>query len=1036
MNPISIAINNARLTLSILVFFLIAGALAYQSIPKEAEPDVAIPIIYVSLGYQGISPEDSERMLLRPVETSLKGLAGVKEMRSSAYQGGGFVLIEFQAGYDFSNALEDVRAKVNDAKRNMPDGADEPSVHEVNISEFPVLVVTLSGDLPERVLSAAARQLRDAIEEVPGVLEGSLQGARDDLVEVIIDPVKLTSYGLQLDQMIQGVNAGNSLVAAGALEGSEGRFPVRVPSLIETVEDVANLPIVAGSEAVVRARDLATIRQSFKDAQTITRLNGQPAIAIEVKKRVGANLVDTVDAVKVLAADFQQRLPEGTVITFSQDKSDIVRTLLSDLQNHVLIAVILVFIVILYALSGRSSIIIGMAIPASFLMGIFALSMAGYTINIVVLFSLILAVGMLVDDAIIVTEYAESRMAEGMDRRAAFELAAHRMAGPVIAATATRIAAFSPLLFWPGIVGEFMKYLPITLIVTLTASLIYALLFAPTIGAMFAKAHVDEAPKPDGLYMAIAKKAVAYPKTVLLLALGILVGVQYSYSQYGAGVEFFPDIEPEQAQILIHARGNYSIEEKTELVLKVEREILSIDAFDSVYSAIGTQPRSAQDKPEDIIASITLEFKDWDKRPPADAILAEIVERSRQYPGIIVEPQKQEAGPPVGKPVAIEISAIDLALLEPATQIIRAKFDSMQGLANIEDSRPVPGIQWAIDVDRAQASKFGIDISMIGNYVRLVTNGLKVTEYRPDDSDEEIDIVVRFPAQYRHLDQLGQLRIQTGQGLVPVTNFITERPEPRVGELKRVDGRRIMSVKADVQPGVLADDKVRELRAWLPESGLDPRVQITFKGEDKEQNEAQQFLLRAFAVALFIMAIILLTQFNSFYSAFLILSAVILSTIGVMIGLLVMNKPFGIVMSGVGVIALAGIVVNNNIILIDTYDQMRKQGLPAHEALLRTGAQRLRPVFLTTVTTILGLMPMVMQVNIDFLNRTVNVGAPSTQWWVQLSTAIVFGLAFATILTLIITPSALKVRANVSDWRARRRQKRAEKNAPPVQVKG
>ncbi len=530
MDIVGLAIRNARLTLAIMFFFLVAGALAYQAVPKEAEPDIQIPIIYVSLAYQGISPEDSERLLLRPVETRMKGLANVKEMRSAAYQGGGYVLVEFNAGADLSTALEDVRAKVQDAKRDLPQAAEEPTVNEVNLSEFPVLVVTLSGNVPERALTAAARDLRDRIEEVPGVLEAVLQGAREDLVEVIVDPMKLSSYGIQLDQLIQGVAQSNSLVAAGNMEGSEGRYAVKVPSLIELPEDIADLPVVATPTAVVRAHELATIRSTYMDAETITRLDGKPAIAIEVKKRTGANLVETVDAVKAVANEFAKRLPEGSVVSFSQDKSTTIRQLLGDLQNHVMIAVILVFIVILYSLSARASLLIGLAIPTSFLLGILMLAMAGFTINIVVLFSLILAVGMLVDDAIIVTEFAERRMSEGMNKQDAYALAARRMAGPVIAATMTRVAAFSPLLFWPGIVGEFMKYLPITLIVTLSASMLYALVFTPTLGSIFGKAHHEPEHK-DGAYMAVVKTAVRFPKTTLLLTVGLLAGVQYRLFQ-------------------------------------------------------------------------------------------------------------------------------------------------------------------------------------------------------------------------------------------------------------------------------------------------------------------------------------------------------------------------------------------------------------------------------------------------------------------------------------------------------------------------
>ena len=672
MDIVKLAIRNARLTITTLVFLMIAGAMSYLSIPKEAEPDVPVPIIYASLTYQGISPEDAERLLLRPVETRLKTIKGVKEMRSAAYEGGGYVLLEFDPSTDLKTALDDTRNGVDTARRDLPQGADEPSVHEVNISEFPVLVVTLSGHVPERTLTAAARELRDRIEEVPGVLEGVLQGARDDLVEIIIDPMKLSSYGLRLDELLEGMNASNSLVAAGALQGSEGKYAVKVPALVETVEDIANLPILAGPNAIVRAQDLAVVRSTHKDAETVTRLDGKPAIAIEVKKRTGANIVDTVDEVKRLADQFQAQLPEGMTVTYTQDKSVFINQLLGELQNHVLIAVILVFIVILYALSGRSSLLIGLAIPSSFLMGILLLALMGFTINMIVLFSLILAVGMLVDDAIIVVEFAERRMSEGMPREAAFELAAKRMAGPVAAATLTRIAAFSPLLFWPGMVGDFMKYMPITLIVTLAASMLYALVFTPTLGAKFAKAHVhEEGELRDGWYMAVVRKAVHYPKTVLAMSAVLLVGVMYGYSHWGKGVEFFPNVEPDYGLLYVHARGNLSLAEMDAATRRAEEKLVGWPGVQSVYTRIG-QSRGAQDIPEDVVGVIQYEFVDWRERKPAGEILDDLRAALAHIPGVDIEVRVPDAGPPTGKPVQVRLSAADPAGLDDRARGARA----------------------------------------------------------------------------------------------------------------------------------------------------------------------------------------------------------------------------------------------------------------------------------------------------------------------------------------------------------------------------
>ncbi|HWK63726.1 MAG TPA: efflux RND transporter permease subunit [Rhizobiaceae bacterium] len=1007
MDIVGVAIRNARLTLSVMAFFLIAGALAYHSIPKEAEPDIQIPIIYVSLIYQGISPEDSERLLLRPVETRMKSLSNVKEMRSSAYQGGGYVLIEFNAGADLSTALEDVRAKVQDAKRDLPQDAEEPTVNEVNLSEFPVLVVTLAGNVPERALTRAARELRDRIEEVPGVLEADLQGAREDLVEVIIDPVKLNSYGLRLEQLIQGVVAGNSLVAAGNIEGSEGRYAVKVPSLIETPEDVANLPVVATPKAVVRAKDLGTVRATYKDAETVTRLDGKPAIAIEVKKRTGANLVQTVDAVKVVADEFVKRLPEGTVVSFSQDKSTTIRQLLGDLQNHVMIAVILVFIVILYSLSGRASMLIGLAIPTSFLLGILMLSLAGFTVNIVVLFSLILAVGMLVDDAIIVTEFAERRMSEGMGKEDAYALAAKRMAGPVIAATMTRVAAFSPLLFWPGIVGEFMKYMPITLIVTLSASMLYALVFTPTLGAIFGKAH-PEPEHRDGWYMKTVRTAIRFPKTVLLLTVGLLVGVQVAYSKYGSGVEFFPNVEPEYGLLYVHARGNLSLAEMDLAVKLAEDRILGWPGVKSVYTRAGKATGSANNVAEDVVGVIQYEFVDWRQRKPAHEVLNDLRSAMAGMPGVDIEVLVPEAGPPTGKAIQLRLSAVEPEGLNEKAKEVAAELAKIPGVIDIADGLPPPGVDWAIQVDRGKAAQYGISPFAVGSVVQLVTNGLKLSDYRPAGADDAVDIRLRLPEDRRTLATLDQLRVVTAQGSVPISNFVDRKPERRVGVLNRIDGQRTVVVQANIASSFQPAAVQAQVNEMMAKQDLGA-IRWKLAGEDEESKAAQDFLSKAFAAAIFLIFIVLLAQFNKFTSVWLVLSCVVMSTIGVFLGLLITGQPFGVVMSGIGVIALAGVVVNNNIVLIDTYDRLREEGSNKVDAVLQTCRERARPVVLTALSAILGVLPIAFGLGLEIFHHETTINAPSTQWWISLSSAIVFGLSFATLLTLVVTPAMLMV---------------------------
>jgi multidrug efflux pump len=1014
MDIVKIAINNARLTLSVLLFLVIAGAMAYVSVPKEAEPDVAIPIMYVSLGYQGISPEDSERLLLRPVETKLKSLKGLKEMKSAAYTGGGYVLVEFDPSTDLSDALIDTRNKVQDAKRDLPTGADEPTVSEVNISEFPVLVVTLSGHVPERVLTAAAKELQDRIEEVPGVLEGTIQGSRDELVEAIIDPVKLSSYGLRLEQMIQGIGASNSLVAAGAIEGSEGKYSIKVPALIETPEDVANLPVVASPNAVVRVRDLATVRSTFKDAETITRLDGRPAIAIEVKKRIGANVVDAIEGAKKVADDFvaeyQKTVPDLQV-TYTQDKSVFVNQLLTDLQNHVMIAVILVFIVILYALSGRASILIGLAIPSSFLMGILALALMGYTINMIVLFSLILAVGMLVDDAIIVTEFAERRMSEGTPKREAFELAAKRMAGPVIAATLTRIAAFSPLLFWPGIVGDFMKYLPITLIVTLAASMAYALIFAPSIGSIIAKApdHPEEQPK-DGVYMWIVGHAVRFPITVVILTALGLASVPYFYSMYGKGVEFFPSVEPDYGLLYVHARGNLSLEEMDAATRQAEQRMLGWPGIKSVYTRVGKTRGGGAEIPEDVVGVIQYEFIDWRERKPANDILDDLRVAMAGIPGVDVEVRVPDAGPPTGKAVQVQLSATDPTGLNEKAREVAAAVAKVPGVIDISDGLPPPGIDWALEVNRSKAAQYGISPTSVGIVVQLATTGLKLTDYRPAGADDAVDIRLRLPEERRTLSALDELRVETAQGSVPISNFVSREAEPTVGILNRIDAKRTITIQSNVASGyqdaVVQAEVAKVVGEMVPAgSGINWKL----AGSNEDSAEAAAFLVKAFGAALFLIFIVLLAQFNKFTSVWLVLSCVVMATMGTLLGYMLTGQAFVIVMSGIGVIALAGVVVNNNIVLIDTYDRLRDEGWNKLDAVLQTCRERARPVVLTALSAILGVLPIAFGLGLEIGHQETTINAPSTQWWIALSSAIVFGLSFATVLTLVVTPSMLMV---------------------------
>ena len=1045
---IDAAFGRSRTVLLTLVFILVAGAGAYQSIPKESEPDVTVPIIYVLMTHDGISPEDAERLLIRPMEKELQSIDGVKELTATAREGQASVQLEFNAGFDSKRALADVRERVDIAKTKLPETTDEPSVNEINVALFPVLTIALSGPLPERGLVRIARDLKDRIEALAGVLEVDIGGDREALMEVIVDPAIMETYGVDYGALFSLISNNNLLVAAGAIDTGAGRLVVKVPGVVEDIDDMLSMPVKTAGDRVVTFGDVASVRRNFKDPEGFARVGGQSAVTLEVKKRVGANIIDTIGAVRAIVDAERAQWPADLEVAFMQDKSDQIRDMLGDLQNNVMSAILLVMIVIIGALGPRSALLVGIAIPGAFLATILILNTFGYTLNIVVLFSLILVVGMLVDGAIVVTEVADRRLAQGQALADAYAGAAKRMAWPVTASTLTTLAVFLPLLFWPGLVGEFMRYLPITVIIALTASLAMALVFIPVLGPVLSFRRRGPLPgqvpnqgprsvagqvsdpmpdqarvKPtDGpitrLYVRVLGALLRHPGKVLLLAVLILAGSYAAYSELGKGVEFFPDVEPEFALLHVHARGDLSIQEKASIVRDVEQRILDMPELEAVY-ARAFNSGTGQNVAEDVIGSIQLEFVDWDRRRKAVRILDEIRARTADIAGIVIETRKAENGPSEGKPIQLELSARDTDRIPAVAGQIRALMSELGGFADVEDNRPLPGIEWRLEVDRERAARYGADVAVLGNAVQMVTQGIKVSEYRPDDSDDEVDIRVRFPYAERNLGQLDALRVPTANGMVPITNFVEVTPAPKTGTLHRVDARRVVTIRADVTDGVLADDQLQRLRAALDEADLDPAVDIVFKGEDADQREAAQFLSGAFVGAIFLMALILVTQFNSIYQAILVLSAIVFSTAGVLMGLLVTGQTFGIVMVGLGIIALAGIVVNNNIVLIDTYNRMRGEGLDSVEAAVETGRRRLRPVFLTAFTTVLGLLPMVLAMNIDLIGRAISFGAPSTQWWTQLASAIAGGLTFATLLTLVLTPCLLVLGGRLaSAWNA------------------
>ncbi|MBB5720821.1 multidrug efflux pump [Loktanella ponticola] len=1036
---ISAAFSRSRVVIMTLFMVLIVGAYAYVAIPKEANPEIPLPFFYISTGLDGISPSDAERLLLEPMETEFASIAGLDSIKSDASEGFASIQLEFAPGGDNQEALDKVRVAADRAQSELPDDAYEITITEINTALFPIITAILSGPVPERTLNELAEDLQEGVEGLSGVLEVDIGGQRFEFLEVLIDPTVFQTYNLSFDELIGQIQRNNRLIAAGAIETGSGRIVLKVPGLIEDLDDVMAMPVKVRGDAVVTFGDVATIRRVFEDPTSFARINGQPALALEITKRSGANIIDTVAEVKAMVEELRVDWPESVEMTYLQDQSKQVEDMLSDLEANVIAAVILVMIVIVFALGTRSAILVGLSIPGAFLAGVIALWVMGYSMNIIVLFALILVVGMLVDGAIVTTELADRKLQEGLPPKEAYAFAAKRMAWPIVASTATTLSVFFPLLFWSGMVGEFMKFLPITVILTLSASLFMALIFIPVMGGIIGKCppqtakakaalHAAEIGDPrdmggfTGAYVRLLEWAVLRPAATLLFAIALLLGGFSLYGQFGKGVTFFPAVEPDFMQVQVRARDNFSIFERDAMVRAVEDRILGYDEIASIYAR---SMMSAGQGDEETIGTLQLELIDWDKRRTAAEIGVDIRQSVSDISGIDVQVQTESGGPTSGKPVNLQITARNPDVQAEAVQQIRDIMDGQGGYTDVTDTRPVPGVEVSILVNRAEAARYGADVSLLGQAVQLLTQGITVADYRPDDIDGSLDIRVRFPREERSLAELSGLRVPTTAGLVPISNFVTFAPSERTGIIRRIDEKRVNTIEANVAPGVLVNDQVIALTEALNNADLPDGVEFSFAGEAEDQQESMIFLVGAFLSAIFLMFVILVLQFNSFFQAFVVMSAIVFSIAGVLLGLIVTGRPFGVVMGGIGVIALAGIVVNNNIVLIDTYNDLKRLGQSPLEAALRTGAQRLRPVVLTSVTTALGLMPMVIGLNLNFFTREIVYGAPSTQWWTELSSAIAGGLVIATILTLVVTPAMLML--------GERKSKRAEPTMQPAE---
>jgi len=1071
MNVSELAVKKRTSVMVLALMILIFGPLSYLSMPRESAPDITIPYIFIMTNYAGVAPEDIESAITIPIEKKLKGLEGVKRIESSSTEGMSSIMIEFVAGTDIDDVLPKTKDKVDLAKAELPqDLEDDPEVMEINISELPIVVYSLSGTCGLVCLKALAEDLEEAFESIPGVLEADVTGGLEREVRVEPYPDKLAYFGLSLLMLQDVIAQENQNVSGGSIRMGDGRFQLRVPGEFRTPEEIYGLIVGVHQGHPVYLKDVARVIDGFKDEEGRSRLNGQEAVNIQIKKRAGENILDITDEATAIVEDKRKTWPAGTKITKLMDQAKDIRIMVTDLENNIITGLILVIVVLFFFLGVRNAILVSLAIPFSMFISFVILSALGITLNMVVLFSLTLALGMLVDNAIVIIENIFRFMEQGVPRMQAAIRATREVAQPVTASTLTTLAAFFPLIFWPGIMGEFMSYLPKTVIVTLSSSLFVAMVINPALAAIFLKLpfghrsagkvvtaeEIEQAgeapiairgPLLKG-YRRLLESALNHRLAVLImafLAVSAMIMVWMLRIGLEKPVEFFPNIEPNSIYVNLDVSEGADIDFSDRIAMQVEAAICggagrpmvghTIDPGDCYYQDHEEKKHTLRDGSQytgltdlanvkDIYSKtvavtggssefesnspnhIGVQFHTMEDRPESSFdTVEEIRKRIQDIPGAQITIAVQEEGPPTGSPINIEIAGDNHTVLGQIAGEITKILEKIPFVQDIRDDYVAGSPTVSVRVDRQKASLMGLSTEVIGFVLKVAFNGIKVSTYR--EGDEDFDITVQLSeADRKSTDILRELLIPTEQGLIPLSTIARFEVAGGLGQINRVNHERVVTIQANVDEMHVPSPVVRaQAEKIISDISLPPGYKIQFTGEQEEQAKAEAFLSKAFAAALFLIMLILVTQFNSIAQPLIILTSIILSLGGVFLGLAVMAFPFGVVMTGVGVISLAGVVVNNAIVLIDYTNRLKKRGMPFREAIVAAGCTRLRPVLLTAITTILGLLPMVTGVAYNFHEMKISWISESTQWWSSMASAVIFGLALATVLTLVVVPT-------------------------------
>lgn len=1021
MKITQIALNSKTSVFVLLGILVISGLTIYTALPVESFPQIKQPVVIVAVPYTGVSPTDMETLVADPIEKKIKEIAKIKKMSSVSQEGYTNITVEFEPDVDIDDAVRKVREKVDQAKADLPNDVKEPIIQEINFENIPIMLVSIVGKQSLLKLKKVAEQLQDRFEQIPGVLDVKLSGGVEREVKVNLSAARLQYYNIGVNDIIKAIQQENITVPGGSVESGNLKYSVRIPGQFQSIEELKTVVVKTKNGNPIYLQDLADIEFGFKEQDSYSRLSGQSSVTLSIQKRSGENIIRIADEVKNILAQEEANFPSQTSYVVLVDQSKDIRRMVNDLENNIISGLLLVILVLYFFMGARNGLLVGIAIPLSMLLSFIVISFLGYTLNMIVLFSLILALGMMVDNAIVIVENIYRHHQEGKPiLKAAYEGTAE-VGVAVVTSTITTLGAFAPMIFWPGIVGEFMKYLPITLIITLSASLIVGLVFNPVIASRWLKVNRSQSRLPGDIlirwlidrYEATLNWALSHRKTTLGLTFSAYILMFIVYGFFNHGVEFFPDLEPNQATVKVETAQSTRLDVSDRIVREIEERLTDIPDMAYYVSQVGNageEMNFGSGGAEPHKSKLTIEFIDRTERSQNSfRTLEEIRDKIKALPGAMINVVKPQDGPPTGKAVEIQIRGDDFSVLDQISTDIIRRIRDVPGISELKDNYEKGKPELQVRIDREKAAILGLNTSQIANTIRSAVNGTEASKYRV--GQDEYDIVVRFAQNYRanYSDLLNLTIFHEGQHY-PLANFASIELSAGLTTVNHVDGDRVVTITADAfgrrSAEVLADVKRRLENYQLPDN-----FSISFAGQDQEQQAASAFLQRAFLIAILLIFFILVAQFNSITLPFVIMISVLLSFFGVLFGLLFTFKPFGIIMTGIGIVSLAGVVVNNAIVLIDYIQKLRNRGMDKIEAIIIGGKTRLRPVILTAITTILGLIPLTVGININFLGlfqfdfkNFIEFGAESSQWWGNMGVAVIFGLFFSTALTLVVVP--------------------------------